>query len=58
MKLCMDLNRVFNALKKNGGNVGILQSLHWVSPTNGHAGTERILYTRFSGPTEQIQDQR
>ena len=36
------------------GNIGILQSLHQVSPTNAHRGTERTLYASLSGPIEQI----
>ena len=54
MKLCMDLNRVFNALKKNGGNVGILQSLHQMGPKDAHMRRERTPYASLLGPIETI----
>ena len=38
------------------GNVGILQSLHEVGPTNAHTETERTPYASLSGLTEPISD--
>jgi len=41
-------------LGNDGGNVGILQSLHQVGPMNAHVGTERTLCASLSGPIGQI----
>ena len=41
-----------------GGNVGTLQSLCQMGPTNAHAGTEITLYASLSGPIELIEGWR
>jgi len=41
---------------KNGGNIGILQILCQVDPTNAHAGRERTeKYASLPGPIELVQ---
>ena len=37
----------------NGGNTGILLSLHQQGPMNAHIGTERTPYASLSGPIQQ-----
>ena len=44
----------FQGFGNNGGNVGILQSLHQVGPTDAYIVTERTLYASLSGPVEPI----
>ena len=50
-ELCMDLQR----LGRNGHNIGILQGLCQVGPTDPHIRTQRTAYASLSGPVEPIQ---